>query len=74
MPFGQPISAETLSQLAATGWELYHVEAGKYNVIRVDGRGLARMIAEKPFAAAPATAAPTGPAPSRSRASPRPGS
>jgi hypothetical protein len=53
MPFGQPISAETLSQLAATGWELYHVEAGKYNVMPVDGRGLARMIAEKPLAAAP---------------------
>src|SRR5207248_9735400 len=71
MPFGQPISSETLSQLDATGWELYHVaadfaenhnlaadhrdrliamigtwyvEAGKYNVMPVDGSGLARMI------------------------------
>ena len=25
-PFGSPISAETLSQLDASGWELYHVE------------------------------------------------
>ncbi len=25
MGFGQPISAETLSELDATGWELYHV-------------------------------------------------
>ena len=25
MPFGQPISAEKLSELDATGWKLYHV-------------------------------------------------
>ena len=25
MPFGQPISAQTLSELDANGWELYHV-------------------------------------------------
>jgi len=25
LPFGQPISAQTLSELDATGWELYHV-------------------------------------------------
>src|SRR5438552_1856243 len=80
MPFGQPISAQTLSELDATGWELYHVaedfaenhdvaashrdrlialigtwyvEAGKYNVMPVDGSGLARMIAEKPLVALP---------------------
>ena len=80
MPFGQPISSETLSRLDATGWELYHVaedfaenhnvaadhrdmliamigtwyvEAGKYNVMPVDGSGLARMIAEKPLVAVP---------------------
>ena len=80
MGFGQPISAEKLSELDATGWELYHVaedfaenhdvaaehrdrliamigtwyvEAGKYNVMPVDGSGLARMIAEKPLVALP---------------------
>ena len=101
MGFGQPISAQTLSELDATGWEPYHVaedfaenhnvaadhrdrliamigtwyvEAGKYNVMPVDGSGLARMVAEKPLVAVPATAIPTGPAPSRSRSSPRPGS
>ena len=78
--FGQPISAETLSELDATGWELYHVdedfaenhnvaaeppgpadrddrtwyvEAGKYDVMPIDGSGLARMIAEKPLIALP---------------------
>ena len=25
MAFGQPISAQTLSELDANGWELYHV-------------------------------------------------
>jgi hypothetical protein len=80
VPFGQPISSAKLSQLDATGWELYHVaedfaenhdvaadhrdrlialigtwyvEAGKYNVMPVDGSGLARMIAEKPLIAVP---------------------
>jgi arylsulfatase len=80
IPFGQPISAEKLSELDAKGWELYHiaedptenhnvaeqnrdrligmiatwyVEAGRYDVMPVDGSGLARMIAEKPLAAAP---------------------
>jgi arylsulfatase len=80
MPFGQPISAQTLSELDATGWELYHVaedfaenhnvaaehrdrliamigtwyvEAGKYNVMPVDGSGLARLVAEKPLVAVP---------------------
>ncbi len=78
--FGQPISAEKLSELDATGWELYHidedfaenhnvaeqhrdklialiatwyVEAGKYEVMPVDGSGLARMVAEKPLVAVP---------------------
>ena len=78
--FGNPISSETLSQLDATRWELYHVaedfaenhdvgadhrdrliamiatwyvEAGKYNVLPVDGSGLARLAAEKPLAALP---------------------
>ena len=31
----------------------WYVEAGKYNVMPVDGSGLARMIAEKPLVAAP---------------------
>jgi arylsulfatase len=80
MGFGQPISAQTLSELDANGWELYHVaedfaenhnvadshrdrliamigtwyvEAGKYNVMPVDGSGLARMVAEKPLVALP---------------------
>ena len=78
--FGEPISAETLAQLDAQGWELYHVaedpaenhdladehrdrlialiatwyvEAGKYDVMPVDGSGLARMASEKPLIAAP---------------------
>ena len=78
--FGEPISAETLSQLDAQGWELYHVaedpaenhnlaaehrdrlialiatwyvEAGKYDVMPVDGSGLARFVTEKPMIAAP---------------------
>jgi arylsulfatase A-like enzyme len=80
MPFGQPISSETLSTLDATGWELYHVEddfaearnvaaenrdrliamigtwyveAGKYDVMPIDGSGLARMVGEKPLIALP---------------------
>jgi arylsulfatase A-like enzyme len=78
--FGQPIPADKLSELDATGWELYHiaedfaenhdvaaehrdklialiatwyVEAGKYDVMPIDGSGLARMIAEKPLVAVP---------------------
>ncbi|MDH4103101.1 MAG: sulfatase-like hydrolase/transferase [Thermoleophilia bacterium] len=78
--FGNPISADTLSTLDATGWELYHVaedfaenhdvaaenrdkliamiatwyvEAGKYDVMPIDGSGLARMMAEKPLIALP---------------------
>ena len=76
--FGEPISAHTLTELDAQGWELYHVakdfaenhnvasenrekliemigrwyvEAGKYDVMPVDGSGLARAIVEKPLAA-----------------------
>ncbi len=73
--FGQPIPAEKLTELDATGWELYHidedfaennnvadenrekliemiaqwyVEAGKYNVMPVDGRGTQRLALERP--------------------------
>ena len=78
--FGQPISADKLTELDATGWELYHVaedfaettdiaadhrdklialiglwyaEAGKYDVLPVDGSGIPRILAEKPMAAVP---------------------
>jgi arylsulfatase A-like enzyme len=73
--FGNPISADKLTELDAKSWELYHVaedfaenrniadgnrakliemiatwyvEAGKYNVLPVDGRGVARMADERP--------------------------
>jgi arylsulfatase len=73
--FGAPISAETLTDLDAYHWELYHVakdfaenhnvaalnrskliemiatwyvEAGKYNVLPVDGRGTQRLLEERP--------------------------
>ncbi|RCV64512.1 arylsulfatase [Methanophagales archaeon] len=73
--FGNPISAEKLTELDATNWELYHVdedfaenhevsaenrtkliemiaqwyvEAGKYNVLPVDGRGVERIMEERP--------------------------
>ena len=73
--FGNPIPADTLTELDAKSWELYHVaedfaenrniadsdrakliemiatwyvEAGKYNVLPVDGRGVARMADERP--------------------------
>ncbi len=76
--FGNPISSDKLSELDATGWELYHTdedfteshnvaegnrqrlialiatwyaEAGKYDVLPVDGSGIARVLAEKPEAA-----------------------
>jgi arylsulfatase A-like enzyme len=78
--FGEPISADTLTELDTHGWELYHVaedvaenhdlaeehrprlialigtwyyEAGKYQVMPIDGSGLARMVSEKPLIAAP---------------------
>ena len=78
--FGQPISADKLTELDASGWELYHVEedfaetrdlsgehrdklialigmwyaeAGKYNVLPVDGSGLERVLVEKPLVALP---------------------
>ncbi len=79
-PFGAPISADTLSELDAGGWELYHVdddfaetrnvaadnrdrlialigtwyaEAGKYNVLPVDGSALERLLVDRPLLAAP---------------------
>jgi arylsulfatase len=77
--FGTPITAEQLTELDATAWELYHVaedfaenhnvadenrprliemiaqwyvEAGKYNVLPVDGRGQQRFADERPQIAA----------------------
>ena len=74
-PFGTPMPAETLTELDATSWELYHVatdvaenhnladqerprlieliaqwyvEAGKYNVLPVDGRGQQRFARNAP--------------------------
>ena len=74
-PFGEPISADTLTELDAKGWELYNVEkdwaenynvaaehrsksiemistwyaeAGKYNVLPIDGRGVLRFADERP--------------------------
>jgi arylsulfatase A-like enzyme len=79
-PFGSPISAEQLTELDATAWELYHVaedpaenhnlavenrpkliemiaqwyvEAGRYNVLPVDGRGQQRFADERPIIALP---------------------
>jgi arylsulfatase A-like enzyme len=76
--FGTPIPSEMLTELDATGWELYHVakdptetenvaednrarliemiaqwyvEAGKYNVLPVDGRGQQRLAEERPVIA-----------------------
>jgi arylsulfatase A-like enzyme len=73
--FGTPIPAEMLTELDASGWELYrvaedftetrdlkaenrqrliemiaqwYVEAGKYNVLPVDGRGQQRLAEERP--------------------------
>jgi arylsulfatase A-like enzyme len=75
IPFGTPLPAEKLTELDASGWELYHieedfaenhnvaaenharliemiaqwyVEAGKYNVLPVDGRGQQRFAEERP--------------------------
>lgn len=80
--FGMPISAEKLTELDATKWELYHVaedfaenhnvaaenrsrliemiaqwyvEAGKYKVLPVDGRGQQRFGDERPQIALPRT-------------------
>ncbi|ACB50603.1 sulfatase [Crocosphaera subtropica ATCC 51142] len=74
-PFGVPIAKDTLTELDAHHWELYHiaedfaenhniaadnrakliemvatwyVEAGKYNVLPVDGRGVQRLAEERP--------------------------
>ncbi len=78
-PFGTPIPAQELSELDASGWELYHltedwteshdvsadhrdkliemislwyVEAGRYNVLPIDGRGQQRFADERPSIAA----------------------
>jgi arylsulfatase len=75
MGFGAPIDKDKLTELDATGWELYHiaedfaenhnlatenrakliemiatwyVEAGKYNVLPVDSRGVMRFADERP--------------------------
>ena len=77
--FGTPITAEQLTELDATSWELYHVaedfaenhnvaeenrarliemiaqwyvEAGRYNVLPLDGRGQQRFADERPQIAA----------------------
>jgi len=77
-PFGTPIPAETLTELDAGGWELYHVaedfaenhdlaagqrprliemiaqwyvEAGRYDVLPVDGRGQQRFAEPRPVIA-----------------------
>jgi len=79
-PFGTPIMAETLTDLDAHHWELYHVakdvaenhdlaaqhrdklieliaawyvEAGKYNVLPIDGSAVQRLMTERPQVAEP---------------------
>jgi arylsulfatase A-like enzyme len=81
-PFGTPLPAEALTELDASGWELYlvaedfaenhdlaaeqrprlieligqwYVEAGRYNVLPVDGRGQQRFAEERPVIAADRT-------------------
>ncbi|RJP75652.1 MAG: arylsulfatase [Candidatus Abyssobacteria bacterium SURF_17] len=76
--FGAPMYAETLAELDAKHWELYHVaedfaenhnladkepaklaemislwyvEAGKYNVLPIDGRSIVRALEERPLIA-----------------------
>jgi arylsulfatase len=46
------VAADHRDQLIAL-ISTWYVEAGKYNVMPVDGSGLARMVAEKPMAARP---------------------
>jgi arylsulfatase len=73
--FGEPITADKLTELDAKGWELYHIEkdwaenydvaadnrpkliemiatwyseAGKYNVLPIDSRGVLRFAEERP--------------------------
>lgn len=60
LPFGQPISAEKLTELDATGWEPYHVAedfAENHDVAQEHRDRLIglieRMAAEKPLAALP---------------------
>jgi Sulfatase len=45
MPFGQPISSETLSKLDATGWELYHVAEDFAETRNVAAENRDRLIA-----------------------------
>jgi arylsulfatase len=79
-PFGAPITAETLTDLDAHHWELYHVaedpaenhdlavehrdkliemiaqwyvEAGKYDVLPIDGSAVERLMTERPQIAEP---------------------
>jgi arylsulfatase A-like enzyme len=79
-PFGTPITRETLAELDAHGWELYHiaqdpaenhnlaaeqrdkliemiamwyVQAGKYDVLPIDGSGVQRLMTERPQVAEP---------------------
>ena len=79
-PFGTPITRETLAELDANGWELYHVaedpaenhnlaaehrdkliemiatwyvQAGKYDVLPVDGSAVDRLMTERPQIAEP---------------------
>jgi arylsulfatase len=79
-PFGAAITAETLTDLDAHHWELYHIaedpaenhdlagqhqdklieliamwytEAGKYNVVPLDGSTVPRMMVERPQVAEP---------------------
>ena len=75
VPFGTPITADTLAMLDAERWELYHaaedfaenydvaaenrgkvieliaqwyVEAGRYNVLPIDGSVVTRLMTERP--------------------------
>jgi arylsulfatase A-like enzyme len=75
VPFGTPITAETLAMLDAERWELYHaavdfsenhdvaadnraklieliaqwyVEAGRYDVLPIDGSAVTRLMTERP--------------------------
>jgi hypothetical protein len=81
-PFGTKITAEALTELDASHWELYHIardpaenhnlagqhrdklieliamwytEAGKYNVLPLDGTAAERLMAERPQVAEPRT-------------------
>jgi len=82
MGFGAPITADKLTELDATAWELYdltkdptemnnlakenkakliemisqwYIEAGKYNVLPIDSRGVERLAEPRPQIALPRT-------------------